>query len=364
MVSGNEKTESSADPVLQEDLEEVSGRELPWEKLGGSVVLVTGATGLVGSVLVKTLACANRRRHLHMRILALVRSEKKAERVFGDLLRRGDVLAVCGDVTKPLSVEGTVDFVIHGASVTASKTFVTQPVETIRTAVSGTEHVLALAAEKQVRGMVYLSSMEAFGITDPELPFVREEDLGYIDVMNVRSCYSESKRMCEVLCACWAHEYGVPVKVVRLAQTFGAGVSKEENRVFAQFAKSALAGTDIVLHTKGESTGNYCYTADAAAAILTVLLLGNSGEVYTAANPKASMKIREMAQLAADTLAQGRSRVVFDIPEDTLTFGYAPDVTMHLNADKLMALGWGPKYDLPKMYRRLAASFQVQGEAE
>lgn len=361
MIKVNDMLESHSDKVLQEDLEALSGRTLEFDRLRGASVMITGATGLVGSMAVKALACCNRRHKLGMTILPLVRNEEKAGKVFGNLLDREDIKLVKGDVLAPLDLEEEVDYIIHGASVTASKTFVTKPVETILTAIRGTEHLLRLAKDKKVKGMVYISSMEAFGITDPKLESVKEEDLGYIDVMNVRSCYSESKRMCEALCASYAYEYQVPVKVVRLAQTFGAGVSKEEGRVFAQFAKSAMAGTDIVLHTKGESTGNYCYTADAVAGILTVLLSGNTGEVYTAANPATTIKIKDMALMVAEKLAGGRIKVVFDIPKDAYVYGYAPDVAMHLNADKLMALGWKPMYDLPEMYERLVRSFREQG---
>ena len=353
--------ESPMDQTLQEDLEWIASRNLSWQEMKGAYILVTGATGLVGSMAVKALACCNRKHELGMTILPLVRSEEKAKRVFGELLNRGDIQLVMGDITAPIQTEHPVDYILHGASVTASKIMVTQPVETIRTAILGTEHLLQLAAAKKVRSMVYISSMEAFGITNPALACVREEDLGYIDVMNVRSCYSEGKRMCEVMCASYASEYKVPVKVARLAQTFGAGVSKEEGRVFAQFAKSAMTGTDIVLHTRGESTGNYCYTADAVAGILTILLKGQNGQVYTVANPSTTIKIRDMAKMVADQLAQGRIQVIFDIPEDAMTYGYAPDVAMHLNSDKLQSLGWKPNYDLPEMYERLVRSFREQG---
>lgn len=353
--------ESPKDYVLQEDLERIADTALPFEEMKGSSILITGATGLVGSMAVKALACCNRRHDLGMTILAMVRSEEKAAAMLGELAEREDVKLVKGDILQTLHIEDKVDYIIHGASVTASKTFVTMPVETIRTALSGTENLLELAKDKQVKSMVYISSMEAFGITDPKLECVREEDLGYIDVMNVRSSYSESKRMCEVLCASYAHEYQVPVKVARLAQTFGAGVSKDEGRVFAQFAKSAMAGEDIVLHTRGESTGNYCYTADAVAGILTILLKGQNGDVYTVANPSTTIKIKDMAQMVADKLAEGQIQVIFDIPEDALTFGYAPDVAMHLNADKLKSLGWEPQCDLPEMYERLVKSFKEQG---
>jgi nucleoside-diphosphate-sugar epimerase len=353
--------ESPQDHILQEDLDTIASAELPWEQLRGSHILITGATGLVGSMAVKALACCNRKRELGMTIHPMIRNPQKAEQVFGELAHREDIRFVEGDITSPVSTDEPVDYIIHGASVTASKTFVTQPVETIATAIAGTDHLLGLAHEKKVRSMVYISSMEAFGITDPALSSVREEDLGYIDVMNVRSCYSESKRMCEVLCASYAQEYAVPVKVARLAQTFGAGVSKDEGRVFAQFAKSAMRGEDIVLHTKGESTGNYCYTMDAVLGLLTILLKGNSGEVYTVANPSTTIRIKDMAQMVCDTIADKKIKVIFDIPEDALTYGYAPDVAMHLNSDKLQSLGWRPVYDLPQMYGRLVASFREQG---
>ena len=349
------------DAVLQEDLENIAKSNIPFEQLKGASILITGATGLVGSMAIKALACCNRCHDLGMTILGLVRNTQKAEAVLGELLEREDIKLVKGDVLQKIDIEDDVDYIIHGASVTASKTFVTMPVETIQTALDGTINLLELGRQKNVKSMVYISSMEAFGITNPELISVREEDLGYIDVMNVRSSYSESKRMCEVLCASYAHEYQVPVKVARLAQTFGAGVSKDEGRVFAQFAKSAMFGEDIVLHTKGESTGNYCYTADAVAGLLTILLKGNTGEVYTVANPSTTIQIKDMAQMVADKLSDGKTKVVFDIPEDALTFGYAPDVAMHLNADKLMSLGWTPKYDLPEMYERLVKSFKEQG---
>ena len=265
-----------------------------------------------------------------------------------------------GDVTAPVRYEGEVDHILHTASVTASKSFVTEPVQTLMTAIDGTRNLLEFAREKQVSSMVYVSSMEAFGITDPNLERITEQDLGYIDILSVRSSYSEGKRICECLCAAYASQYGVPVKIARLAQTFGAGVSRTDGRVFAQFTKSCLAGTDIVLHTAGKSMGNYCYTADAVRGLLTILLKGENANAYTVVNPATSMQIREVAQLVSDTLTEGRTQIIFDIPESALTYGYAPDVTMRLSGDKLMQLGWKPEVDLPEMFRRLAASFRAQ----
>jgi nucleoside-diphosphate-sugar epimerase len=227
------------------------------------------------------------------------------------------------------------------------------------TAVNGTKNILDLAKDKTSLGVVYLSSMEAFGAPDPAKPYVKEDDLGYIDIHNPRSSYSEGKRICECMCSSYASEYNVPVKIARLSQTFGAGISYEENRVFAQFAKAAMNKTDIVLHTAGKSVGNYCYTRDSVMGILLLLVRGNNGEAYTVANPESNITIGNMAKMVAEKLADNEIKVIFDIPESAMTFGYAPDVNMRLNSDKLQALGWKPVIGLEESYRRMMGSMEL-----
>lgn len=351
--------EHPKDPVCQRELEQIAGSDLDWSAFAGKTVLVTGATGLVGSYMVRALAAVNRVHNCEMRIVGMVRSAEKARGIYGPLLERGDVSLLVGDVRDPIQYDGSVDYIIHGASVTASKEMVTRPVETIATAIGGTEEILKFAVAKQVTSMVYISSMEMYGTPDPTLDCVAEGDYGFVDVLKVRSCYPEGKRMCECLCAAYAHEYQVPVKIARLAQTFGAGVSTKESRVFAQFARSLLKGEDIVLHTEGKSYGNYCATCDCVRGLLTILLRGTNGEAYNVANEKTNIQIRDMAQMIAEQ-SGGTIKVRFDIPEDALQYGYAPDVKMRLSGDKLRSLGWEPELDLPEMYRRLMDSWAAQ----
>ncbi len=322
--------------------------------------LVTGATGLIGSVLVKSLLYLNDSFGMNIRVTVHVRDREKASAVYGALLDRDDIDLVVQNITEGIEYPGNVDFVVHTASPTASRYFVTKPVETIAAAYEGTKAALDFCVEKRVKGLVYLSSMEAFGIPDPALPEITEKDLGYIDLSSVRSSYSEGKRICELLCAAYAAEYGAPVKIARLAQTFGAAVNISENRVFAQFARSILDETDIILHTEGKSDGNYCCTSDVVNALFLLLSRGADGEVYTVCNETANRTIAEMAQMVAETFGGGKVRVVFDIPDDGRTYGYAPTVKMKLSSKKLRALGWVPYAGLTEMYERLIASFKMQ----
>lgn len=333
--------------VFEEDLSRVA-KVIAEQRFKGKTFFITGSTGLIGSVLIKSLLWANDHYSLGNHVVAQLRNKAKADQVFAGW--QGIDYCV-GDIRDPIVWDEEVDFIIHAASETKSKNMVEHPVETLWTTLSGSKNVLDFAKAKHVAKLVYLSSMEAFGVVDTN-DRATEAMLGAIDLTKPRSCYPESKRMAENMCACYHAEYGVPVSTVRLAQTFGAGVPADDTRVFAQFARSAMMSKNILLHTQGTSWGNYVYTADAATAIFTVLKKGNDGECYTVANEGASMQIRDMAQLVANEIANGKIHMIIDIPEST-TFGYAADTRLRLDSGKVQGLGWQAQVGLAEMYRRM-----------
>ena len=265
---------------------------------------------------------------------------------------------VIGDIRDSIDIKDEIDYIIHGASMTSSKAFVDFPVETIRTALEGTDNVLEFAKVKKIKSMVYLSSLEVYGVTDPDKKSIRESEYGYIDQLVSRSSYSEGKRMAECLCISYGNEYGVPVKIARLAQTFGPGVSYEDNRVFAQFARSAIEEKDIVLKTKGETYRNYCYTRDAIKGILCVLLKGQNNEAYNIANRETGITICNMAELIAHDIAEDKIKVIFDIADDSSRLGYGPTIKVALNTEKLERLGWKAEVDLKSAYERMIQSMR------
>lgn len=326
---------------------------IPWDKLDGRVLLLTGATGLIGSTLICFLADCCKKQSCSLKIIAVVRDLERARRLFAEQLQSGfDLTFLLGDVERPIAVPGPVDYIVHAASQTSSQAFVQTPVETIHTALAGTEHLLRLAMEKQVTGMVYLSSMEVYGAPDTDRK-ITEQAPTDLDTMVVRNSYPESKRMCESLCAAYAGEYHVPVNVLRLTQTFGPGVKYLDKRVFAEFARCAIEGRDIVLHTLGETKRNYLFTQDAATAILVALLSDSHCEAYNAANEATYCSIYEMAQLVAQKAADTPIQVRCEVAENLNQFGYAPTLHMNLDTSKLRALGWAPQVGLLEAYQRM-----------
>lgn len=330
--------------ILKDDLKYIKEYDLPYELLKGKTVLVTGATGLIGVSLVRSLLYMG-----DIKVLAFVRNENKAKSIYE---QNSNLEIVIGDIINPIDIIETVDYIFHCVSVTTSKIMVEQPVETLMTSIEGTKHILNFAKEKRCKSVVYVSSMEVYGAFDNLDHEVTEDDLGYIDPLKVRSNYPEAKRLCENMCVAYLKEYGVPVKIARLAQTFGAGILQNENRVFAQFARSVIKNENIILHTKGLSEGNYCYTRDCMTGLLTILLKGKDGEAYNVSNPNSHTTIVDMAKMVAHKIAKGNIEVLFDIPE-TNTFGYAADTKMKLSSNKLQKLGWNPEIGLEEAYKRM-----------
>lgn len=314
---------------------------------------ITGATGYIGSMLIKRLF----REEPDAQIAALIRDEEKLVRLFSQEER--DRLSVyVGDVAceeQMARINGSFDYLFHCAAVTKSAQMIEKPVEVAQVILGGTEQMLKLARRSHVKSMVYLSSMEVYGNIVLGENRVTEEMSGEIDLFSARSCYPLAKRMAEHLCYCYAAEYQAPVRIARLAQTFGEGILPTETRVFAQFIRAAKEKRDIVLHTDGTSLGNYCEIQDVLSALLLLADKGENGQAYNVVNESTAMEIRQLAQLAADTIGHGEISIRYEIPEGN-TYGYGAKTGLKMSAKKIQALGWRPTKNLKDMLQDAAAS--------
>lgn len=330
---------------------------IPWDKLQDTVLLITGATGLIGYNLICGLLYISEKKNLNIKILALVRDIEKANRKFSELIQCGaKIVFIKGSVEYLPDIGEPVDYIIHAASPTSSSYFIEYPVETIMTAVTGTMNMLKLASDMRVQSFVYLSSMEVYGETKTE-DMLSEKDVGYMNPLVIRNSYSESKRICETMVASYVSEYHVPAMIIRLAQTFGVGVQKSDTRVFAEFARCAVEERDIVLLTDGSSKRCYLYTMDAVSAILTVMLKGEAGNAYNAGNPETYCSIKEMAHMVASQIACSRIKVIFSEGAES-NKKFSPPHFYNLDIKELEQLGWKPDKSLLDMYRAMIEVWQ------
>lgn len=346
--------------LLESDFKLIENDGIDMKEFAGASFLVTGSTGLVGSLFTKALLYFNRIYKLGLGIYAVVRNIDKAGAVFEDDFNDSALrFVVTEDIGNgSFDITEKVDYIVHAAAITNSKEMVTNPSAVLISAFNSTHSLLEIAKRNNAT-MVYISSMEIYGTIDNS-ESTKENDLGYINLSSIRSCYPESKRMCECLCNAYAHQFGVRVMSARLAQTFGAGILPSENRVFAQFARSAVSGNNIVLHTMGLSEGNYVYVAEALRAILILIKKGSSGEAYNICDPESHTTIGAMAEMVAEKFSDGKIKVVRDIPKDSLQYGYAPDTKLFLDNSKMKLLGWNPVIHLDQMYRRLIEWIKIQ----
>lgn len=350
--------------LLEQDIDRLIKKKDIYEAFIDKTIMVTGAGGLLGTIIVLGFLKYSLTSNKIIHVVALVHNIEKAERSYGEYASCKFLKFIEHDVTNEFCyTERQIDYIIHGASITASHMFVSNPVETIRTALFGAENILKFAKECKVKGIIYLSSLEVYGKMigkENKVSLLSEENYGYIDILDVRSSYSESKRMVENMFVSYAKEYAVSAKIARLTQTFGPGVSYTDRRVFAEFLRNAVEGEDIILHTKGETVRNYCYTVDAAAAILYILLYGDIGQAYNVSGDETTISIYDMAQMVCKKSKKDIDIIVKD--DIDVSMGYNPVIKIELDNRKLKELGWRSSTNINSMIDRTLEYMQVEFE--
>ena len=345
-----------ANSIYEEDARAVLLRGLPWEELSGATVLVTGAGGLLASAMVDVLLWAGKRVLAKpVTVLAMVRNAGRARSRFTRWEGVPQLRFLEQDVCDPLRVPCGVDYVIHAASPASPRHYGTDPVGTFSANVQGTGNLLGLARDQGVRGFLYFSSGEVYGRMEAGQSAIREDQFGHLDPTLVRSCYGEGKRAGETLCCAWAHQFGVPVKIVRPFHTYGPGMRVDDGRVFADFVADVVAGRDIVMRSDGRAVRAYCYLSDAVAGFFTVLLTGRVGDAYNIGNDTALASVRELAEMLVELFPCRGLRVL----RAEETPGYTPGAVDRSCPDiaRARGLGWEPLLGIREGFRRTVESY-------
>jgi nucleoside-diphosphate-sugar epimerase len=315
-------------------------------KLRNKSFLITGASGMIGSYVANVLKVLNDDYGMNIKILLNVRDENKLSE---ELRNDSNVTIIKQDVSEKFNIDGPIDYIVHAASPASPKIMKDYPFETNVANTVGTYNTLILAKEKNVSSYLFVSSREIYGEPmDGVEVFTEDGLLGQVNPLVPRNGYAEGKKAAENMCVGIKEEYGINTKILRLAHTYGPGMSTSDGRVQADFLNNVINNQDIIMKSDGSSVRTYTYISDAVNGLFKVLLSSND-IVYNISDDK-EVSIKDLANVLV-SLSEN-SKLVMDI-DNTLSKGSASFKKGILSNEKIKKeLNWYPKYDIKEGFKR------------
>jgi nucleoside-diphosphate-sugar epimerase len=323
------KTMSTAAQIVSEDLDRmVDAGAREFAKLSGRRVMIAGGAGFLGYYLVQAPLRWNQRNPSAAPIDVTVLDNfiRGVPAWLTALETDSNLHLLKHDITDPLPASlGDLQYIVHGASIASPIYYRKYPIETMDANVNGLRFLLeyCLAQKrsgKSVEGVLFYSSSEIYGDPTPDNIPTPETYRGNVSCTGPRACYDESKRYGETLCANFARQHGLPIKVARPFNNYGPGLKITDGRVIPDFARDILAGRDIVMLSDGSAKRTYCYVADAVVGYYKALVIGGAGEAYNVGVETPEITVADLAERAVK-LGQE-------------LFGYSGKVVRKVSTDK------------------------------
>lgn len=316
--------------------------------LDGKTVLVTGATGLIGSNL-----CHELLNRSTAKVIALSRSEDKLKRVFEEFLSNPKFSYIAKDICEPLNISERIDCIFHAASPISGTVISEKPADVILPNILGIKNCLDFMKNQEqksgVKGrIIVFSSATVYSNHTTSDRTVSEDDTESQSKITASNApYAESKRLSEILASAYCKQYGVDAVIVRIGYVYGY-CREFPNTAFYSFIKTALAGQDISINNPSMARRDNIYIEDVISGLFTVYKCGLRGEAYniSSAGEKGNYAAAdEMAKVITDIVNKEK------LIEKTVGVKYLSEINLRQSGiilcnQKLKDLGWSPKYGL------------------
>lgn len=321
-----------------DDVLKVASLDFPWDELKGKNILVTGATGMIGSTLVEVLMShVNGEYHVY----ASGRNKTKINTIFANYIDNPYFHFLEYDVREPLLSNIQFHIIIAGAGVASPQLYASDPVSVMKSNFNGVDNLLTYGVQHGLEKFLYISSGEVYGEGDGRI--FTENYSGYVDCATLRACYPSAKRATESLCIAYSHQYDIDVRIARPCHIYGPNFTDSDNRVYAQFIRNVLAGNDIIMKSAGTQFRSWCYVVDCVSALLFILLKGKNREAYNIADKSSNITIKDLADIIADIT---KKKVIIEIPSEEEKKGFNIVTKSIFSIDKIESLGFKPLHDL------------------
>ena len=329
--------------LYQKKKKKILSLPIDWSQLNHSTILIAGATGMIGTMLVDTLMESNKKNNSNIKVLTIGRSLEHAQKRFSTYFNHPLFKFIPQDINQEISIDEEITYIFHCASNTHPKAYASDPIGTIMTNIVGTNNLLKFAALNNVKRTVFLSSVEIYGENTGSISQFSETDLGYIDCNTVRAGYPEGKRAGESLCQAYISKWDMDIVISRICRVYGPTMLYNDSKALSQFIKNAVNKEDIVLKSDGLQHYSYCYVADTVSALLYILLYGVKGNAYNIADEKSDVLLKDLTLMLSSYVG---TKVSYKLPDEIEKAGFSKATKALLNAQKLKQLGWNACYNL------------------
>ena len=344
--------------IINEDARTIIEADLPYEKLYGKTILISGANGYVPSYFVHTFIALNDIKKANIHILALCRNKDRAEKRFAKYLNRIDFEIIVQDVCEPININMDIHVFIHAASPAGIKKRHIDPLNTFLANVKGAENMLELARKNPCEYFLLLSSVDVYGKFDSN-ERLTENMSGYLDSLNPRNAYSCGKRAAEALCKAYETKYKLPIFIVRPFQIIGPGPELEDGRLHIDFISQIIEKEKIVLKSDGTAVRSFMYITDAIIAMFYVMLKGETGMAYNIVSENGEASVKELADIMAAKVADKQIKVIFDYEKRNEIEVTSALSVVTGSSEKLSGLGWTMNYSIAEGSARMMKYYGI-----